>query len=286
MPHWLRTIFQLDVTRILMYWKPNPDIYPPYLRPRIRRGRGVGHGREYVPWLKVRDVPSRGTSSVISGIRIGRPHHLLSELEATYFFLIERRPSTVEIREQWPILDLDGTLTLCARLGVRHRYRGIYPEPFTIDFLITERIDGELKYRAASIKTREDAANHEIRHRLSLEHAWCRERKIPWTLVDTSAFDRTLLANLRFVRAWFRHRHEPDIDGVTRFSKLFAALYQRNVPLGELIGCVAKRLHLRGPDADDLFRYAAWSDNIAVSLTHPIGLDKPLVLRRIAKDHA
>jgi hypothetical protein len=266
---------------LAMHWKPNPDLYPPYLRARIRRGRGVGYGRDYVPWLKVRDVPSRGTSSVVSGVRIGRSHHLLSELEATYFFLIERRLSTVDIREQWPLLDLDGTLELCARMGLRHRYRGIYPDPFTIDFLITEKVGGEIRYRAASIKTREDAANPEIRHRLSLEHAWCRQRRIPWMLVDTSAFDRTLLSNLRFVRSWFRHRHEPDSGNLMRFSTLFVALYHRNVPLGELIARVSTHLRMRDSDADDLFRYAAWSGSIAVSFKHPIGLNKPLVMRRI-----
>jgi len=92
-------------------------------------------------------VPSRGTSLVSRGVFSGRSHHLLSELEAIYFYLLERRAGTAEIREQWPILDMDRTLELCARFGVRPRMRNGYPEPFTIDFLVTERVDGRLTHR-------------------------------------------------------------------------------------------------------------------------------------------
>lgn len=103
----------------VVHWKPNPLLYPPHLRARIKRRRGVGLGSLYVPWLKVREVPSKGTSAIIRGIFTGRPHHLLSELEAIYFFLLERRSSTVDLREQWPILDFDRTLELCEQFGVR-----------------------------------------------------------------------------------------------------------------------------------------------------------------------
>src|SRR5579859_517756 len=153
-----------------MHWKPKPELYPPYLRRRIARGRGVREGTSYVPWLKVRDVPSKGTSSVVSGIVVDRTHHLLSALEATYFYLIERRPQTVDILEQWPILDIDGTLKLTQLRGVRHPFKGPYPEPFTIDLLIAERTATGLHYRAASIKSPEDANDSDVRRRLAVEH--------------------------------------------------------------------------------------------------------------------
>jgi hypothetical protein len=264
-----------------VHWSPNTKLYPPYLRARIKQGKGVGKGAEYRPWLAVSDVPSEGTSSQISGILIDRPFDLLSELEATYFFLVERKRSTVDIRECWPILDIDRTLELCARLGVRHQYGGHYPAPFTIDFLITELIDGQLQYRAASIKTPEDATDPEVRRRLSVEYLWCRDRGIPWKLVDTSKFDRKLLSTLRFMRTWFRHRYEPDKDSEDKFIECFRTAYSRNVPLARLIERVAKALHVTNAHAQDIFRYCVWTDGIATSLKHPLALNLPLVLRRM-----
>lgn len=262
-----------------MHWKPKSDLYPPYLRSRIRRGRGVGQGTSYRPWLRVREVPSRGTGSVVYGISVRRPHHLLSELEATYFFLLERRSRTVDIREQWPILDIDSTLRLCANQGVRHAYRGPYPEPFTIDFVIKERDeDGNTIHRAASIKTPEDAKDPQIQQRLAVEHAWCQEHDVAWTLVDTSAFDKTLLSNLRFLRSWFRHRHKPAPDRAARFADLFLSDYREDTALSELVERTRKRLRISDALALDLFRYCGWTNLIPVALTTQISLNRALAL--------
>jgi hypothetical protein len=268
-----------------VYWKPNPDLYPPYLRTWIRRGKGVRKGLEYRPWLRVRDVPSRGTSAQIGGILVQRSYQLLSGLETTYFFLVERQKSTVDIQECWPIFDIDRTVELCATLGVRHQYRGIYPAPFTIDFLITESVDGQLKYRAASIKTPEDAADPEVRRRLEVEHRWCSERGIPWTLIDTSQFDKVLHSNLLFMRTWFRHHYIPDAKSEARFLQSFRMAYVRNVPLAALIKETAKTLRIPDTLATDTFRYCAWTDGVPVSLRHALSLNMPLVLRE-ARDHA
>ena len=231
-----------------MHWRPEPLLYPPYLRARIGRCRGIGSGPHYVPWLKVRDVPSRGTSVVSRGVFSGRCHHLLSELEAIYFYLLERRPDTVEIREQWPILDIDRTLELCARFGVRPRLRNGYPEPFTIDFLVTERVDGQLTHRAASVKSPEDARDPGTRLRLAVEHAWCQDRGIPWTLVNTQRFDKTMLENLRFLRGWFRQQYAPDAALEDRFVAQFAAHHAPNRLLSEVLAC------WRRPKSEPLLR--------------------------------
>ncbi len=265
-----------------MHWKADRNLYPAYLRTRIQRRRGVGLGAAYLPWLKVRDVPSRGTSSIIPGIAVSRPHHLLSELEAIYFYLSERKSSTVDIREQWPILDIDRTLELCEEFDVQHKYRGPFPEPFTIDFLITEQTDHGLSHRAASVKTAEDAKNPRIRQRLAVEREWCRERGIRWTLVDTTEFDKTLLSNLRFLRAWFLHGFEVDPRQATRFADCFNALYETNVALTSLIRRAGRALHMPEQMAEDFFRYCGWDNLIAVSLGHRLALNQPLVLRRKA----
>jgi hypothetical protein len=198
-----------------------------------------------------------------------------------YFFLVERRKSTVDIRESWPILDIDRTLELCAKLGVRHQYRGKHPTPFTIDFLITESVDGHIKYRAASIKTPGDAQDPKVRQRLEVENSWCREHGIPWTLVDTSQFDRMLLSNLEFMRTWFKHRYVPNGDTESRFLQAFQAAYAKNVLLAELLEKAAKGVRIPDPVATDIFRYCAWNDTIPVSLKHTLSLNMPLVLRRV-----
>jgi hypothetical protein len=264
-----------------MHWKPDHQLYPPYLKTRIERGRGVWKGVDYKPWLKLRDVPSSGTSSSVSGIKIPRPYNFLSELETTYFYLVERKASTIDIQEQWPILDIDRTLELCSEYGVRHAYRGMNPEPFTIDFLITSADENQkLTTRAASIKTPDDAKNPLIRQRLLIEFLWCKEKEIPWTLIDTTCFTKTLLENLRFIRSWHRHRYLPNPEAEALFIQQFNFSYGKNVLLNLIIVSIAKKLRITTELTLDRFRFCAWSDQIQISLEHPIGLDKPIILKR------
>jgi hypothetical protein len=261
-----------------MEWMRDPNLYPPYLRARIRKGRGVGKGTGYKRWLNIRDVPSQGTSSSVEGILIPRPYHMLSELETIYFYLTERKPSVVDIREQWPVLDIDRTLELCAQQGIRHKFDGTYPEPFTIDFVITEKLDGKLYHRAASIKTVKDAADLGVRRRLYVEHTWCEEQGLPWKLVDTSGFDKKLLSVLNFMRGWFQNRFEPDASTVARFGDTFLDLYSTSLSLKTLISLSAKRLCISEELAENLFRYCAWSNQIPVSLRHQLMMNRPVAL--------
>lgn len=261
-----------------MFWKPTPALYHPHLRPRVRAGKGVGHGLTYKPWLSRREVPSQGTSSGVEGLLISRPYHLLSELETMYLFLVERGVHVVDIREQWPILDLNRTLELCRELGIPHKYKGVYPEPATIDFLITEKVNGKLVHRAASIKTPEDASRPEVRRRLAVEYRWCQERGIPWTLVDTSRFNKTVLESLRFIRGWFPNRYQSDEEYEKRFAHRFLENYSKSTPLAGILRLTGRDLRLDQPSVLDAFKYCAWASHIPVSLRHPISLNSPLVL--------
>lgn len=264
-----------------MQWDTDLSLYMPHFRNRLLRGQGLGVHAEYKPWLRVRDVPSRGTSSIVRGIRIPRCIHLLSKIEAAYFFLLERRRAVQDCREQFPILDITRTLELCEELGVRHPHKGFYPEPFTIDFMITEIEDGKPCFRAASIKTPRDAVKPAVLHRLAVEHRWCAEHNIPWTLVDTSELGDTVLVNLRFMRAWFLHRHTPDYPQAVRFAACLLDGYQRNTLIDELVHDVCQRLHIPIDAGRDIFRFCTWSGLLPICLSSALAFNLPLVLRNV-----
>lgn len=85
----------------------------------VKQGRGKGSGKDYQPWLTVRDLPSAGRSHRIWGFQTQRTHHLLSDLELAAFFLFDWNPSVTDIREQYP-LRLEDTIELAAQARIRH----------------------------------------------------------------------------------------------------------------------------------------------------------------------
>ncbi len=261
-----------------MRWPEDLGHYPKYWHTRLRRGFGLGIRESYLPWLRVRDVPSTGSSGNPNGIRIPRTYHLLSELERIYFFLLERQPDVVDIREQFPILHLHGTLELCAALDVAHPRQGRFPEPFTFDFMVTRESPSGLTHQARSVKTPEDAQDPEVRRRLNVEYQWCRQNDIDWRLVDTNEFTKDLLSTLVFMRGWSRHRYKPTAESIEAFAAGFMHVYRRNVPLRELLLECESYLRTSFDECQNAFRYGAWADWIRLDLSRNLAMNLPVVL--------
>ena len=259
-----------------MDWPHDPSLYPPYLQSAIRKGIGLGEGAAYQSWIKTSNFPSRGTCSNFVGIRIRRPFHFLSSKEATNFLLEERNPENLDIQEQVPIFDIQSTMRLCARFGVDHIYRGRFPSPFTIDFVLTRRRGSKKVALARSIKTPKDLLKPKTAERLNIEYQWCSEVDIDWAVVDTSEFTPELLSSLRFIRQWFVDRYEPNEAIAVRFADAFQHGFEFGTPLDELIRKTASRTRLK--DGVSLFKYCAWANLIRVDLHRPISLDVSIIL--------
>ena len=184
----------------------------------------------------------------------------------------------MDIREQFPILHLHGTLELCAALGVRHPSQGRFPEPFTIDLMVTRETSDGLSYQARSIKTPEDAQDEDVKRRLNVEYQWCRQNGIDWTLVDTGQFTKEVLSTLVFMRGWYRHGYHPTVERVEAFAGGFMRVYQRNVPLRELLLECESYLRLGFNECQNAFRYCTWADWIQVDLLSSLAMNLPVVL--------
>lgn len=268
-----------------MEWTADPQLYPAYLAAKIKRGRGCGSGKSYLSWYTTREIKSRGTCDTPNSIRNGRSYELLSDFETIYFFVLERKQSVEDVREQFPILDIVGTQRICAELDIEHKMtsRGARrPEPYTIDFLVTEVINNTRRTRAASIKPPHQLLDPWTVNKLNVERIWCERNGIPWELIDMSEFPDhlTTLSVLRFIRKWYLNRWEPDPALRNLFRAHFMFIYERNVPLKRLIEKVAKRVRLPVSQSEDAFRYAAWIGDIPVSFDNEIALHLPLILVR------
>lgn len=86
----------------------------------IRHGDGQGEGINFRPFFQVRDVPSRGRSHIVVGLRTGRTHHYMSDIEYSYHLLAEYSPEVLDIREQFALLPREDTQEIATDLRIRH----------------------------------------------------------------------------------------------------------------------------------------------------------------------
>ncbi len=70
------------------------------------------------PWLEVREVPSKGRSRKVKGIKMAHTHHFLSDLEYHTYLLLEFEPAVIRIYDQFPLLPREDSIIIANEMGI------------------------------------------------------------------------------------------------------------------------------------------------------------------------
>ena len=145
----------------------NPEKFKRYQK----EGRGEGILSQYLPWVTVRDFPSRGRVTRVKGWKTNRLHHFLSDHETRLFYLLEWLDSVIDIREQFPLLDLELAQKISADIGVKYPVDSTskFPNVLTTDFMVTINQDGKTLNVALTVKPstelKKKRVNQELRRK-------------------------------------------------------------------------------------------------------------------------
>lgn len=187
---------------------------------RIQEGRGQGTGATYQPWLLVQDVPSKGLAHRIKGWKTKRVHHLFSNHERDYFYILEWSAFVQDIREQYPLLPLEETLTIAEENLIRHPVDPKTRQPIvmTTDFLVTVVRDGSPVNQARSVKPVNQLNKTRVLEKLELERLYWQKRDIDWGIVTEREIPQTIADNVRLLHGYHSLADRPlstgDIDTI------------------------------------------------------------------------
>lgn len=155
-------------------------------------------GEEYTPYLKTHQaLGASGVKSRIIGRKSGRIHHLLSQLEAKVFRLLEWS-DVVEVISEQHALDPEMTLKIAEAKGVKHPTNPNTGRTsvMTTDFLVTKR--GGL-HEAVAVKATSDLRKSRTLEKLEIEQEFWRGRGVPWRIVTEKELPKALCDNLDWV---------------------------------------------------------------------------------------
>ena len=85
---------------------------------KIEEGRCQGYGKDYTPFILVREYKGRGTASVIWDPFEERLIHCLSQTEVAVYETIRWQDNVEHIREQY-LLDTDRMNAIAEELGMK-----------------------------------------------------------------------------------------------------------------------------------------------------------------------
>ncbi|HYD30290.1 MAG TPA: TnsA endonuclease C-terminal domain-containing protein [Azospirillaceae bacterium] len=169
----------------------------------LKEGRGQGHGAAYRPWLTVQDVPSIGRVHRLRGLKTGRQHHLLSDIECHLFLLLDWMPLVRDIREQFP-LDRAATQRIAERLGFRHPCDTATKTPLvmTTDIVVDTIRNDRLVTLARTVKPADELDKSRVVEKLEIERQYWAERGIDWGIVTERDLPKTIINNIKWVHSY------------------------------------------------------------------------------------
>ncbi|PXX05092.1 TnsA endonuclease-like protein [Paraburkholderia tropica] len=258
----------------------------------VAQGYGQGVGADYKPWLRVQDVPSRGRSRKVHGLKTGRVHHVLSDLEYRYLVALEFSERVVDIREQFPLLPVAPIQDAARLRSIRYPLYAGTTVPFvmTSDFVVTVKEgDGSVREIARTVKYADELTPgsrlSRTLEKLELERAFWAQRDVDWKLVTETSMSATKASNLIWLRGGAEIARElRDNSLQTSFVEGIAEAGTHDRTLSSLLRTVSYRLRMPYPDAVRLFRHMVWHKVLLVDLETPMKATLRAPLIQVAAD--
>jgi hypothetical protein len=257
---------------------------------RIAAGDGDGVREDYKPWIKVRAFPSKGTSHIVPGVKVGRSHHLLSNAEYHYHIILEFDRSIIDIREQFPLFPQSETQAIASSLNVMPpSYPGTnVPLVMTTDFLITQ-LDSNGKERLVArsmkyAKEIEDASQRKknrLLEKLEIERVFWERRNVEWKLVLYERISQIRIRNLLVLRS---HANiSPLLANTKNINNLLSVIEITDVsriPLKAFLKKLSKLIYIEYVETKSLFFHLLWIQALEFDLSAElIDLAKPLSVK-------
>ncbi|BBN97579.1 TnsA endonuclease N-terminal domain-containing protein [Sporolactobacillus terrae] len=182
-------------------------------------GRGSGELSNYKPWLTIQNVPSSGRVHRIKGWKTSRIHHLLSDLERNYFYLLEWADNVIDIREQYP-LNREITVNIAANKQISHPIDPSTQTPIvmTTDFFITIRKNERITYIARTIKPSEKLENPRIRDKFEIECTYWQKREVDWGIVTEKDIPKEAVKNIGWMHSSYQLPASSEYNLVSELS--------------------------------------------------------------------
>lgn len=251
--------------------------YATYLR-FLKNGRGKGDLADYKPWITIHDFPSKGKVVRILGKKTKRIHHLLSQLEKTYFIMLDNDPSIEDIKEQYP-LPIYHTQLIASELGINHPCVNGFSYVMTTDFFFKQN---EV-WHAVQIKTTEDAEKERVKEKFAIEKAYYEKIGVDWKVITEKDLPPIVSENYYWLNSGESIENlVPDPGKRRRMKSAFLELYgDYTIPFYSILKAMDEMCALTAGTTMQLFKSCVMDNSITLNLLESICLNEP---RRI-DDH-
>lgn len=170
----------------------------------IKEGRGEGSGKNYKPWLTIQDFPSLGRVSRVLGWKTDRIHHLFSDLQTKYFYMLEWAEQIIDIREHFPLLDVEETIRdkEDLRFDLFSDKESQTPYIISTNFLITvKNTRGGTYHLAREVKSASELDKKRTLETLEIKRRYWEAKGIDWGIVTNKEINTAFAKNVEWIHS-------------------------------------------------------------------------------------
>ncbi|MRI31374.1 heteromeric transposase endonuclease subunit TnsA [Endozoicomonas sp. OPT23] len=233
----------------------------------LKNGFGLGDGDDYKPWIRAQDVPSKGKSSKIQGMKSNRIHHCLSQGETSFFYLAEFSDAVTEIREQFPLLPLSLSHKIAKAFEIAHpRVPKGEKElsVLTTDFLLTINCGENASYLAVSVKPEGELEDERVLEKQELERIWWNLLGIPFKIYTQTEDTKIQAKNIAWISDPLRYGFTTTEDELFKAAELFS---KGDTPFKEAVDYVASNTGISLIRAIDIVKTLIYKNIISVDFS-------------------
>lgn len=215
---------------------------------RLLENRGSGTGKNYLPWIKTREVHSQGTCANPVNWHNGRITELLSQGEYYFWLILMWTDNIIDIREQYPLLPRKNTEDLCDYYRIKHPMMCGKLMVMSTDFLVTMS-DGSTK--AFSLKISQKCFdNPRTLDKLFIEQQYWKSIGIEYELITKDKINSVLARNIESVSKYFDRKYVFDeysyLKHLIATKKILVDMGDVPLNFGELLHKYKKEIEQHG----------------------------------------
>jgi hypothetical protein len=235
----------------------------------LREGRGKGEGSGYKPWISIYDMPSRGFASRIMSNKTGRIHHFFSLNQSRVFYLLSWDDSVLDIREHFPLLDLDASLLDTYGLDMKKYYDEEAPYVLTTTFLVTMKTG----LSAISVTNSNELNRKYYIDMLEIIRRYWKTKGIPWKIITNKDIPVQTAKNIEWIIS-NNGNYAEGLDDVVSLIKerIIRAIKEDSISLNKLFKSIDSGFSIEPGSSLSIFKGMLMSKEIEFDMDKKIDL--------------
>lgn len=168
---------------------------------KLKKGYGQGRGSDYKAQITTTEFNSDGTTCLLIDWHYKRPVQLMSQIEKRVWYLLKWNNNVLEIREQFP-LDINITMKIAEKYGIRHPSSQGKPVIMTTDFLVTLKDGRDI---AVYVKANKDdwKKNKRSIEKTFLEKMYWKHKNVEFIMVSNEDINPIAAINIELISEYF-----------------------------------------------------------------------------------